>query len=407
MKSVPSPWLDVVVIGSPHEMVGIGARLAELRSADPPTGPIGREISNRLDKWCVLPSGAVPRTQQDVVFKLSRYALEGRTITWLGFYIGARLPRNSRANTYVGVGILTCNCSAPMAETLQYLRQLTHAMFENGEVQYTAAEFAAVVRDRMRPLFDPQVPRHGGLTEGSFERLYIDMNGLSESELTRRLPTVLEAAEVQSAYSIASEVLVGTTSALRQSVTASGSHRIMDPNSNATEPAIPAVAPVQRGAAGSRTRGHSYAQGDASQAGSFPDNPGDGWTTRRLDDHERRLSRLENGAPKPGPFSEPNEPKRGEWLLGTAIAAIVAAGVLGVLWIFFAERLFAPEPEPAPDEVFQHSTAVQDARCLWADTTDRTGTGLDKMREELECREQEIDSHRRRAGDLRDALGIE
>lgn len=393
MSHYSSPWLDAAVVGAPDEFAGVCVRpldLPNLRGC--PTSFI-RQLTNQLEGWCLLAPAAIPQKAADVVFKMSRHRVEGRTITWMGFYLFAKFPRNPRSNTYVGIGVLACDCSIPVAKTLRFLRESAHLMFDRGEtVNRSAGEIAEALK-LSAPALQSESFQSDGVRANAADKLYVDLSSFSGQELEAAVIRVLGAVESHKTFSTYYEILVGTTRELRESVAASHAYVMVDdsgqPLEERTVEAPAAPAPRYAGYDDTERRKKTPAF-DALGAGRAAE--GVFSTQTRFDDVERRLRRLEQQIFKRGLGSDPDETGDRGWMITAVVSIMMLIALVCILVVQWPDvgRFSAFDPALSASVEVSRASSV----CVSPEPGDQSELGLQAARAEIECLESELNAKR-------------
>jgi hypothetical protein len=415
MKLMTSPWLDVVVIAPPLGQSGISAQLVNARRNNG-GAQVDRTVFNDLETWCLLPAAAIPESSDEVVFKLSRHVVDGATLTWLGVYRYARFPRNPRRYTYIGLGVLTCNGVPPIAEAVSYLTEYLQMLLEaNDEVSQSAGELADILRQEIPP-FAVQTRRGAGLSAHADDKLYMDLSSAPKNELKARLNGALELALTDQSFTGVSEILVGATRRLVQSVAQSHAYLIADQRGR--PPAPPQRAPE-------RQDRPSRAQADPgphrkSQTREWEGGPPD---TRDPDviALQARLEQLELWARKTdgrlakrsdrqdsGVHQE--EKGRSYFAPIMALAFVILIGLISALGYMAYNSYTADMAAPAESPSSDSSTVVASAAsspnqdvCPQADLNNRSIGDVEKIKTERRCLEREAERISERIQELRSA----
>ncbi|PLR25183.1 hypothetical protein SGCZBJ_13215 [Caulobacter zeae] len=402
MKWQANAWLDVVVVAQPAEQSGIAVKLVNAsRGGDASTAE--RAMFNSIENWCVLAPWALPQTAQEAVFKLSRHVVEGRTFTWLGLYRLARYPRDPRTNNYVGVGVLVCTNTPPPRQAVDYITDcLREILGPSNEIDRPAAELADLLRANP-PTFGMEGRRGGGLNAGGWEKRYVDLSGVDANQQVGALVELLEVALAHQSFNEVSELLVGTTPRLNQSVSASQAYTMADVRGQphrqlvrAQEPgghdepvrvetAAPKRPAGEQEAAARDRRDIAALQARVSQV--------EQWIPRiekRLNQREASHSR----APSPARESTatPEEVRQGHIAALWMVAIGVVSAAIGALLVMLYDSYQTPPDGGGASDL---------GACILADVNDRSPNGRVQIQKELVCREGEAERIKVRIDELK------
>lgn len=396
METRSAPRLDVIVAAPPRGHGGVAASAVNFRNQ---TGRLNREISNKLDAWCLLPQAVVPATPNEVVFKLSRHAVGGRTVTWLGLYRYATFPLNNRRNTYIGAGVLACEANPSVGEAVEYLTGLAASMIDGrGEFAGSAPDFAEQI-GRQDLSLAPQPLWEGGLEANGREKFYADLTDVALEEIPGALTNLLEAGLTAFSFADGGELVVGIGSRLKRSAVASAAFTIVDRYGERDAPPPSSVSRVahekesQTGEVARKPVGKQVPQdwnwSPTGDEGAYKPEP---LSLERL---ERRLRAVE-AKDRGGDGGSGKKRTGGRYIWPIVSTALVLASLVGGAVGFKFYDDYRENATYAADVDLERGFEGQAAKviddgCPLADPADHSSENVALLKSELECRTAEVE----------------
>lgn len=389
MRSLGAPRLDLIVLGPPSEAVGVVASVVKSQA-----DLLNRDVSNRLESWCVLPQAIVPTTPSEVVFKLSRHVVGGRNLTWLGFYRYATFPRNPRPNTYVGAGVLACNVNPSIVETVSIITKIANSMVDDrNEFAGSAPDFTDQLSRREVSLVARELIS-GGLEAGADEKFYADLTTVARGDMSAVLTQLLEKGLTAESLADGAELVVGSSLRLKKSALASAAFTLVDRDGQRDRPPV-WPAPRSERAKENRTDEGALSnpfRESVPDDGNGPRAGRDGAYGREsvsFEQLDRRIRELETSKRSGNEEAGKRSVNRYVWPI-VATALTIASLVIGAVGFKLYDDYREAAASAADVQVDRGSedalARVVDDGCPLADLEDNSADNVARLRAELECR---------------------